>query len=965
MTRRHVLLPAIVCLALGVLAPTASAKTVFHPRVRGALGLSPTVNSKGQFGTQDIASGLQIPVTYHGGSVMAGGVTVHTIFWAPAGYAFQGSPQSGVATYEAMVQQFFTDVAHDSGATTNVFSVEHQFAEGTAPGGITPGDYSISYDATNANDSINDTDAYPSKADQCASPDNASTCVTDAQLQAEVDHIATTHGNQRGLHNLWYVFLPPDVDECILPGVCGTNAFGGYHSLSNLGHGLTIYALTIDPIIEAGSISPGADPEGNPDAEVTVDIAAHETNEAMSDPEGVGYMDPNGFEIGDKCEFGPQRGTPLGFAGPDHAPYNQVINGHKYLIQEMWANHDNNGNPNCVQRTTNTHNDLPLPQVNLTQFSSTVSGNTEKGAGGTAVTVSLIRNGPGGTASNPNPVTVASGTTTSASDGSWTVSLAPHAVGDDRDEIDIDYSGANAPSPSHVVILTGNGGNPFTESGWTGWSDLDNGSFLTNNPALGGPSLTLGPCFQNGVFSATKDGSSLTPGGSPTDFCNTQTDTTTVGTGGVEPSDVVTQGSNDNRAFQDPNLPTANPTGGLVNLSVPVGEADAVSTFPTSLATFVPVGAPSGFPTCSADLQAQSVTCSGLVPSENYSVTDSRTGKSQSAAADNSGDITVAFATGTVQGGDAMALSNGSRMLTTLHVAHLRVDITGEQTVLSGGTCQPDQYYAPPLSAEPTNAGAGDPTAIAGGSALTDSICPSNGDATGLSATNIVQTDELSGGQTSTQVPDVENTSPMEGETVYGNFVAVAESGLPGPNNSVMPTDSTSKIAVSIAPAGGGAPVFTSPNVDTSTGTPVPALSPGSYKGTWTLSDANGDTRTVTTRFIEESALQGPPGPRGPRGPRGKRGPKPKVSCKLVHHGTKIKCRVTFPKHRKTKGRLQMRIARGGHVAALGNGRVSHGSATVTLRELRHLTRGAWTVTIVLSQAHQAATTTRMKLRVT
>jgi hypothetical protein len=964
MIRRRAWLPAIVCLALGVLAPPALAKTVFHPRVRGALGLAPTVNSRGQFGTQDIASGLQTPVTYHGGSVMAGGVTVHTIFWAPAGYAFQGSPRSGVPAYEPMVQKFFTDVAADSGSTSNVFSVEPQFAEGTTPGGITPGAYNISY--SKATDSIDDTQPYPSKADQCASPNNAGTCITDAQIQAEVDRVITSTGGTRGLHDLWYVFLPPDVDECILPGVCGTNAFGGYHSLSNVGNGLTIYALTIDPIIEAGAISPGADPEGNPDAEVTVDIAAHETNEAMSDPEGVGYMDPNGFEIGDKCEFGPQHGTPLGFAGPDHAPYNQVINGHKYLLQEMWANHDNNNNPDCVQSTTNTTNDLPLPQVNLTQFSSSVSGNTETGGGGTDVQVSLVRNGPGGTAANPNPVTVATGSTTTAGDGSWSVSLAPHAVGDDRDEIDIDYSGPNAPSQSHEVILTGNGGNPFTESGWTGWTDLDNGAFLTNDPSLGGPSLTLAPCFQNGVFSATENGNSL---GSPTDFCNTQTDTTTVPTNGpVGPGDVVTQGSNDNRAFQDPNLPTANVTGGLVNLTVPVGEADAVSNFTSPLATFVPIGAPSGFPACTADLQAQSVSCSGLVPGESYSVRDSRTGQSHSAAAGDNGTMPVAFATGAIHGGDAMALSNGSRTLTTLHVAHLKVNITGEQTVLSGGTCEPDQYYAPPLSSAPTNGGAGDPTAIAGGSALTDTVCPSNGDASGLSATNIVQTDELSGGQTQTHVPDVEDTSPMQGETVYGNFVVLAESGLPGPDNSVTPTDSTSKIAVSIAPAGGGGPVFTSPNVDTVNGVPVNALSPGAYKATWTLTDANGDTRTVTTRFIAQPALrgaQGPPGPRGPRGPRGPAGPKPKVSCKLVHHGKKIKCKVTFPKAKKTKGKLQVRIARGGHVAALETTRVSHGTATFTVREIRRITHGAWTITLVLSQSHKAASTTKMKLRVT
>ena len=56
-------------------------------------------------------------------------------------------------------------------------------------------------------------------------------------------------------------------------------------------------------------------------------------------------------------------------------------------------------------------------------------------------------------------------------------STLPRAVGDDRDEIVVEY-GAGGPTPSKQAILTGNGGNPFTESGWTGWTDLDNGTRL-------------------------------------------------------------------------------------------------------------------------------------------------------------------------------------------------------------------------------------------------------------------------------------------------------------------------------------------------------------------------------------------------------------------------------------------------------------------------------------------------------
>ncbi|MBV8999560.1 MAG: hypothetical protein JO304_10890 [Solirubrobacterales bacterium] len=942
MIRSRALLVVLVCLALGAFASTAAASPTFHPRIRNALGLIPAVNSKGQYVAQPSEGSVFTPVVYHGGQTMTGGVTVHAIFWAPAGFAFQGAPP-GSKSYEALIEQYYTDVqaanTGTSGATCtagscNDFTVEPQYGFGTTPGGITSGANTIAF--TNTSATFSGTQTLPSGADVildsspyppggCTSPFNARACVSDPQVQAEVDNIVQhTTGTPRGLHNLWYVFLPPDVDECIAANLC-TNVFGGYHSLANLGNGVDIYAVTPDPLVPTGGVPQGTDPQGNPDAELVIDIANHETNEAMTDPKGLGWMDPNGFEVGDKCEFNPQRGTPLGFAA-NGSPFNQVINGHQYWTQEMWSQADGG----CVQASTKTIADspLPLPQVNLTQFGSTVTGNTETGAGGTTVTVSLIRTDVSG-----NRITTSSASTTSAGDGSWSVTLPGHAVGDDRDEVDVDYSGPNAPSPGHQVILTGNGGNPFTESGWTGWTDLDNGYALTNKP----PSLTIGPCFQTGVESYTVNG---TVGAeSPSDFCSTSADTATVALSArVGPGDVVTLSTNDNRAFQPadvspPSVPNA--SGGLVNLTIPVGEADSVSLFqnPLTAATGIPF-TPTGFPTCSADLTAQSVTCTGLVPGANYTV------NGNGGTADSTGTIVVSMR---VSRGQSLALSNGSRTLTTLHVANLEVSINDSSPAkVASGTCSPDEWTNGPLSTAPTNTEAGGP-----GVALSGAACPSSGDAAGMSTSGVAQTDELSGGSTGVNLPDVLDTSPLLGETLYGSFTVLAES-----------TGATLPIAVSIAPASGGAPVFTAANTDTANGVPVPALTPGTYKATWTVIDPNGDMRILTTRFIEEPALQGPPGPPGPRGPQGPPGkvPKFKVTCKLQKHH-KITCTVKFLTGKGTKGTLRISVARGKHLVALGHARIIHGRASMTMRELRRVSAGSATITIVLSQPHKAAAT--------
>ena len=206
-------------------AAPAWGKPMFHPRVRNALGLVPPANSQGKFAAQaDVASGAPTPVTYHGGSVMAGGITMHLIFWTGGTNPFQGQPPGAPADYVGMMERLYTDVAHDSLGTANVFSVLPQFAQGTSPGAITPGRYSIAFNSASANDVVMDNDPYPPVADQCASPDDTAVCITDGQVQSELDSVISSHGGARGLHDIWMVFLPPGVDECITAGVCGTNA---------------------------------------------------------------------------------------------------------------------------------------------------------------------------------------------------------------------------------------------------------------------------------------------------------------------------------------------------------------------------------------------------------------------------------------------------------------------------------------------------------------------------------------------------------------------------------------------------------------------------------------------------------------------------------------------------------------------------------------------------------------------
>ena len=77
----------------------ADASMRFHPRIGPGMGL---VAGR----TQDFAAGPRTPVVYHGGAVMSG-VTIHTVFWAPSGFRFDGPPGPGVLGYEPLIQRFF------------------------------------------------------------------------------------------------------------------------------------------------------------------------------------------------------------------------------------------------------------------------------------------------------------------------------------------------------------------------------------------------------------------------------------------------------------------------------------------------------------------------------------------------------------------------------------------------------------------------------------------------------------------------------------------------------------------------------------------------------------------------------------------------------------------------------------------------------------------------------------------
>jgi hypothetical protein len=235
------------------------------------------------------------------------------------------------ANYQTVINRYFTDIAHDSGGVANVYSVATQYTDNSgavqyrSPFG---GSY-ISHDPLPASVCDDGLDAY---------------CLTDQQLQAEIQSALTAKGWRGGLDHVFFLLTPNGVGSCFTQfGQCSTDTFCAYHSdFTDSNNEQVIYAN--EPY--EGPVPGCTDPtQGFPndlDADTTVNTISHEHNEAVTDPLGNGWLASDGNENGDLCAYG--FGTQT---NPGPTAYNQVINGHHYDLQQEYSNAD----AGCIQHT--------------------------------------------------------------------------------------------------------------------------------------------------------------------------------------------------------------------------------------------------------------------------------------------------------------------------------------------------------------------------------------------------------------------------------------------------------------------------------------------------------------------------------------------------------------------------------------------------------------------------------------
>jgi PKD domain len=301
---------------------------------------------------------------YRGGPVLRD-PTVHLIFW-------QGGSEAFPPGYVAAVEQYFEDVAHDSGTQTNVYAVDPQYGDTTGLG-----EYRLAFKAEDA--TVDTTHAFPSNGPNCVdkTPSSEGPCLLDADIQKEVATVAG--GSEKGLHDIYIVLTPPGVGGCFdnSSGECAFKQYCAYHGDFG-GDGVTVGQQTIYADLPFVGNVVGCDPEVHPNASVkgadaVIDGGSHELNEVITDPIGSqcktgalgvsecehnAWTDAIGQEIADKClppesTIAGTYGEALGELTPGNpaSAYNQLINGDHYYTQRVWSNEAGLFEGGCVQRT--------------------------------------------------------------------------------------------------------------------------------------------------------------------------------------------------------------------------------------------------------------------------------------------------------------------------------------------------------------------------------------------------------------------------------------------------------------------------------------------------------------------------------------------------------------------------------------------------------------------------------------
>lgn len=257
---------------------------------------------------------------FHGGVGGIGVETTPTVFLVFWGFNTDGSNDpSGEASY---LQNFLNGVGGSSW-----LNIVTQYCQGIASGtsNCTGGQSISNPSGILAGTWTDNVDPLPRRIGQ-------------SNIAAEAVAAATHFGNTTATSNesvQYMIATPFDQNQRGFP-----NSFCAYHTYAPSTVDGNVAFDYLPYIPQAGALC-GAGAVNNPGTLDGVSIVAgHEVAEAITDqfPAG-GWLDQNGLEIGDKCEF---------ISSGAGAPFDITLSGEPYAVQTLWSNAANAGAGGCA-----------------------------------------------------------------------------------------------------------------------------------------------------------------------------------------------------------------------------------------------------------------------------------------------------------------------------------------------------------------------------------------------------------------------------------------------------------------------------------------------------------------------------------------------------------------------------------------------------------------------------------------
>jgi hypothetical protein len=267
------------------------------------------------------------PLQYNGGPVMVSKSRTYAIFWEPATLQ-DGTATHVSATYNKLIRRYFNDVGGQGLYNNN--TQYYQIAGGTT---------SHIKNASSLASYYIDKSAYP--ASGCVDVSAPHGCLTDAQIQAEVTKVMGIKGWTGGLQHIFFVFTSYGEGSCFdsTNTQCAFSLYCAYHGEFTSGSTPILYANMPYTGTSLQACGVSTSPNGDQDADSTINVTSHEHMETVTDPELNAWYDSAGNEIGDKCAWN------FGSVTLDGGLANQVWNSHFYILQQEW----DNATSSCVQ----------------------------------------------------------------------------------------------------------------------------------------------------------------------------------------------------------------------------------------------------------------------------------------------------------------------------------------------------------------------------------------------------------------------------------------------------------------------------------------------------------------------------------------------------------------------------------------------------------------------------------------